>query len=242
MGRASERSLLVSRSRLLALLGLPVIATRDEIKSRYHELARRFHPDVNASDERAHARFRAIVAAYHELLTDEPEEAPLPEWATYAPHTAEAERSDELDVESRAPAALCASDAALARRYAEARSRLDQCKRTVRRLQADVRDGDAKALAARQRGDDQTTRHFERRTEADRSRLYALLGEISGLEREMRGLEAGLAGSSGKIRTTRISSESGLSPSEPLNREVQKVHDEERAVLKQKYENDGRRR
>ena len=35
----------------------------------------------------------------------------------------------------------------------------------------------------------ETARHFERRAEADRSRLYALLGEISGLERELRGLE-----------------------------------------------------
>ena len=112
----------------------------------------------------------------------------------------------------------------------------------VRRAQSDVRDGDAKALAARQRGDDRTARHFERRAEADRSRLYALLGEISGLELEVRGLEAGLTGGAGEPRTTRISSGSGLDPREPLNRDVQKVHDEERAVLKKKYENDGRQR
>lgn len=241
MDCASERSLLVSRVRLLELLGLHAGATRDQIKSRYRELARRFHPDVNASDERSHARFRAIVAAYHELLTNEPNEGPLHEWAAYAPPAVEAERSDDLDVESGTPTTSRTSDGGLARRYAEARSRLDQCKRMVRRAQADVRDGDTKALAARQRGDDQTARHFERRAEADRSRLYALLGEISGLEGELRGLEAGLARGAGESRTTRISSESGLDTSEPLNTEVQKVHDEERVVLKKKYENDGRR-
>ena len=232
----------MSRTRLLALLGLQVSATRDEIKSRYHELARRFHPDVNARDERSHARFRAIVAAYHELLTNEPDEGSRPEWAAAPQSAIEAERSDELNGESRTPMMSRTSDGGLARRYAEARSRWDQCKKMAHRMQADVRDGDAKALTARKRGDDQTARHFERRAEADRSRLYALLGEISELEREQRGLEAGLAGGSGEIRTTHISSESGLHPSEPLNRDVQKVHDEERAALKQKYENDGRRR
>jgi hypothetical protein len=232
----------VSRLRLLELLGLQAGATRDEIKSRYHELARRFHPDVNASDERSHARFRAINAAYHELLTDAPDEGSLPEWAAYPPAAVEAECSDDFDVVSRTPTTSRNSDGGLTRRYAEARSRLDQCERMVRRVQVDVRDGDAKALAARSRGDEQTARHFERRAEADRSRLYALLGEISGLECELHGLEAGLAGGSGEIRTTRISSKSGLNPSEPLNREVQKVHDEERAVLKQKYESDDKRR
>jgi curved DNA-binding protein CbpA len=232
----------VSRARLLELLGLQGSATRDEIKSRYHELARRFHPDVDANDERSHARFRAIVAAYHELLSGEPDEGSLRERAACAPPAVEAERSDDLDVESRAPATSRNPDGGLARRYAEARSRSDQCRRMVRRVQADVRDGDAKALAARQRGNDRTARHFERRAEADRSRLYALLGEIAELELELHGLEAGLAGGSGETRTTRISSEPRSDPGVPLKREVQKVHDEERAVLKKKYENDGRQR
>lgn len=217
-------------------------ATPDEIKSRYHELARRFHPDVNASDERSHARFRAIVAAYHELLTDEPDEVTPPEWAAYAPPAVEAERSDDLNGEPRTPTTSRNSDGGLARRYAEARSRLDQCKRTVHRAQAEVRDGDAKALAARGRGNEQMARHFERRVEADRSRVYALLGEIAELERELRGLEAGLVGCGDESRTTHTSSEPGLDPSERLNREVQKVHDEERAVLKKRYGRDGRRR
>ena len=56
------------RARLLDLLGLPLVATPDEIKARYRELARRYHPDVNAGDDRAHVRLRAITAAYEELL------------------------------------------------------------------------------------------------------------------------------------------------------------------------------
>ena len=119
---------------------------------------------------------------------------------------------------------------------------MGQRERALARAQADVRDGDAKALAARRRGDDHTARHFERRAEADRSRIYALLGEISELERELRALEADLAGGEREIRTTCMSSESGLDPSARLNREVHKVHDEERAALKKKYESDGRRR
>jgi curved DNA-binding protein len=59
----------VARERTLELLGLPPTATTDEIKQRYRELARVFHPDVNASDPRASARFRAITAAYKELIS-----------------------------------------------------------------------------------------------------------------------------------------------------------------------------
>src|SRR5262249_43812890 len=126
--------------------------------------------------------------------------------------------------------------------HAEARSRLDLCKRIVQRAQADARDGDAKALAARKRSDDQTARHFERRAEADRSRVYALLGEISQLERELHGLEAGPPGGARDSRTAQVGSESGLGPAERLNRDVQKVHEEELATLKQTYEPGDRRR
>lgn len=58
----------MSRERMLKLLGLGRDATTDAIKQRYRELARRYHPDVNPGDERAHARFRAILAAYHHVL------------------------------------------------------------------------------------------------------------------------------------------------------------------------------
>jgi curved DNA-binding protein len=58
----------MSRERILGLLGLEPNATTDAIKRRYRELARRYHPDVNPGDDRAHARFRAILAAYQHLL------------------------------------------------------------------------------------------------------------------------------------------------------------------------------
>jgi hypothetical protein len=53
---------------MLQLLGLEASATVDAVKRRYRELARRYHPDVNPGDDRAHARFRAILAAYQQLL------------------------------------------------------------------------------------------------------------------------------------------------------------------------------
>lgn len=228
----------VSRVRLLELLGLHASATRAEIKSRYRELARTFHPDVNGGDARSHARFRAIAAAYDELLAAEPDAESPRERAAYTSPTSEPARLDDRDRgASRTPATLGTSDGGLARRHAEARSRLGQCKRMVQSAQADVRDGDAKALAARRRGDDQIARHFERRVEADRSRVYALLGEISGLERELRGLETVPVGANNG-RATRLPLESGRDPVERVQREVQSAHDEELAALKRKYEND----
>jgi preprotein translocase subunit Sec63 len=64
-----EAALTKSRERLLELLGLGRDATIDAVKRRYRELARRYHPDVNPGDDRAHARFRAILAAYQQLLS-----------------------------------------------------------------------------------------------------------------------------------------------------------------------------
>jgi len=58
----------MSREHMLRLLGLGPDATTGAIKRRYRELARRYHPDVNPADHRAHARFRAILAAYQHLL------------------------------------------------------------------------------------------------------------------------------------------------------------------------------
>jgi len=54
------------------------------IKARYRELAHRYHADVNAGDGRAHARFRAVAAAYQKLVA--PDVAPPPA-ADHAPAT-----------------------------------------------------------------------------------------------------------------------------------------------------------
>jgi molecular chaperone DnaJ len=225
---------LVSRGRLLELLGLHASATQAEIKSRYRELARKFHPDVNGGDDRAHARFRAIVAASEELLAANADAPARLDRTGTATTMAAGSMEDIADPTS---ASVRSGGDEIARRRAELQTRRDQCERTVRRAQAEVRDGDAKAVAARKRGNDQMARHFERRVEADRSRIYALLGELSGLERELRGLEAGPGGES-EGRMARRSSRSGLDPAERLNREVRSVNDEELAALKKRYESD----
>lgn len=66
------------RERMLGLLGLGADATTEEIKRRYRELARRYHPDVNPGDSRAQARFRAILSAYQQLLAPQPRPSPSP--------------------------------------------------------------------------------------------------------------------------------------------------------------------
>src|SRR5579871_1949128 len=48
------------------ILGLSPEATSDEIKKRYRELARRYHPDVNASPEAAQ-KIKVINEAHHVL-------------------------------------------------------------------------------------------------------------------------------------------------------------------------------
>ena len=51
------------------LLGVKKNASDKEIKQAYRRLARKYHPDVNAGDKSAEARFKEINAAY-EVLSD----------------------------------------------------------------------------------------------------------------------------------------------------------------------------
>jgi len=51
-------------------LGVSKTATAKEIKAAYRKLARKYHPDVNASDKKAEARFKEITEAY-EVLSDQ---------------------------------------------------------------------------------------------------------------------------------------------------------------------------
>jgi len=51
------------------VLGVKKDATAKEIKAAYRKLARKFHPDVNAGDENAEARFKEVNEA-HEVLGD----------------------------------------------------------------------------------------------------------------------------------------------------------------------------
>lgn len=51
------------------VLGVKKDASAKEIKAAYRKLARKYHPDVNAGDEKAEARFKEVNEA-HEVLGD----------------------------------------------------------------------------------------------------------------------------------------------------------------------------
>jgi len=55
--------------RALGALGLERTATLQDIKMRYKQLVKRFHPDANPGDQEAEERFKTISAAYRYLLT-----------------------------------------------------------------------------------------------------------------------------------------------------------------------------
>src|SRR5260221_10530732 len=46
-----------------AVLGVPSTATQEEIKKAYRKLAKKFHPDANASDSKSAERFKEISEA-----------------------------------------------------------------------------------------------------------------------------------------------------------------------------------
>jgi len=52
------------------VLGLTKNATKDEIKKKFRELAKKYHPDLNKEDKNAEAKFREVSEAY-EVLEDE---------------------------------------------------------------------------------------------------------------------------------------------------------------------------
>jgi len=54
---------------LYDVLGVPGTAEQDTIKKAYRKLARKYHPDVNASDPSAQQKFQEVSAAY-EVLSD----------------------------------------------------------------------------------------------------------------------------------------------------------------------------
>ncbi|MGH7664691.1 MAG: molecular chaperone DnaJ [Gemmatimonadaceae bacterium] len=50
-----------------AVLGVSASATQDEVKKQYRKLAKKYHPDANASDPKAADRFKEISEAYQVL-------------------------------------------------------------------------------------------------------------------------------------------------------------------------------
>ena len=55
---------------LYSILGVSKTASKAEIKTAYHKLARKYHPDVNKDNPAAAERFKEISAAY-DILGDE---------------------------------------------------------------------------------------------------------------------------------------------------------------------------
>ena len=55
-------------SQALSLMGLSLPLMPEDLKSRYHELAKQLHPDLNPEDPQAHDRMKALNAAA-EMLT-----------------------------------------------------------------------------------------------------------------------------------------------------------------------------
>ena len=52
------------------VLGVPKSATKDEIKSKYREMAKKCHPDLNKDDKNAGTKFRELSEAYEVLEND----------------------------------------------------------------------------------------------------------------------------------------------------------------------------
>jgi hypothetical protein len=62
-----RRKLTEPTRKALDALGLEDAATKPEIKTRYKELVKRFHPDANGGDRSREARLTEIVNAYNHL-------------------------------------------------------------------------------------------------------------------------------------------------------------------------------
>ena len=59
---------ILERQQALAVLGLPPDATRQQIKRRYRELAKKYHPDRGGDQQ----EMRRIIAAYQLLMKNSP--------------------------------------------------------------------------------------------------------------------------------------------------------------------------
>jgi hypothetical protein len=64
-----ERRVDSKQRRALAVLNLEVDTTLQEVKMRYKQLVKRYHPDANGGDKAAEERFKTINEAYNFLLS-----------------------------------------------------------------------------------------------------------------------------------------------------------------------------
>ena len=74
-GRPSSKKFVPRRTkqqrRDLAELDLDETANLQDIKMRYKQLVKRFHPDANGGDKRAEERFKSINEAYRSLISSD---------------------------------------------------------------------------------------------------------------------------------------------------------------------------
>jgi hypothetical protein len=67
--RRPERTLTRLQNQAFDILGLEANATLNEIKARYKELVKRFHPDANGGDRGTEERLKQVIKAYGVLKT-----------------------------------------------------------------------------------------------------------------------------------------------------------------------------
>ena len=65
--RADGRQILPDERRALSTLGLAIDADRRDLRQRYSELVRKYHPDRNGGDRGFEAALQAVVEAYQLL-------------------------------------------------------------------------------------------------------------------------------------------------------------------------------
>ena len=66
--RSSDRG--AAKRDYYEVLGVQRGATKDEVKKKFRELAKKYHPDLNKDDKNAEAKFREVSEAY-EVLEDD---------------------------------------------------------------------------------------------------------------------------------------------------------------------------
>ena len=69
--QARERLLPKAVRRALDIMQLDALATKTEIRLRYKELVKRFHPDQNGGDRSEEARLRDVLWAWDQLKSNE---------------------------------------------------------------------------------------------------------------------------------------------------------------------------
>ena len=69
-GQERVRFIAGKKKNLYDILGVSKSASKDEIKSKYREMAKKCHPDLNRDDKNAEGKFKEIASAYEVLEND----------------------------------------------------------------------------------------------------------------------------------------------------------------------------